>query len=223
VLAWLGVMATGFGFAPFLQTTPMERSRLLIRVGVLLCVGFFVLRLANVYGDPRPWNLQSVASVENVVSAEANFQSPVQTTDWTRTGISFLRTTKYPPSLAYLLMTLGPACLVFGWLERLGKDSDFVSHLQVFGRVPLFFYVLHFYLIHIASILTYWIVRGVPLSPFQAIYSQSENTPLPPEFGFQDLWQVYLAWFLVVVMMYPMCQWVGRIKRNGKSIVWSYL
>ncbi|MCA9128058.1 MAG: DUF1624 domain-containing protein [Planctomycetales bacterium] len=222
VLAWVGVMATGYGFAPLLKQPPFDRSRFLLVIGTVVVVGFFILRMTNAYGDPRPWSLQGTLALGSTEAMDATSSSAI-TTDWVRTGISFLRATKYPPSLIYLLMTLGPALMLLGWFEHLGKDSSLVQHLEVFGRVPLFFYVLHFYLIHIASIFTYWVIRGVPLSPFQAIYSQSEETPLSSEFGFPGLWQVYVAWCVVIVLMYPLCKWFGRVKRNGKSALWSYL
>ena len=215
VLAWIGVMATGYGFAPLLKNASSVRSRYLVRLGVIVVAAFFLLRLANTYGDPRPWSLQTIAASRGEAMGTE--------TDWVKTGISFLCATKYPPSLIYLLMTLGPALVLLGWFEKLGKDSFIVKHFGVFGRVPLFFYVLHFYILHIASIFTYWIVRGVPLSPFQALYSQTDASPLPPEFGFSGLWQVYVAWFAVIALMYPLCQWFGRLKRNGKSRFWSYL
>ena len=125
LLPWVGVMALGYCFGQVFLWEPPRRKRWLVRTGIAITVAFVVLRWINVYGNPLPWSRQHSAVF---------------------TVISFLNCTKYPPSLLFLLMTLGPALLALGLLEHVRlRDSN---PLLVFGRVPLFYYVLHLYLLH---------------------------------------------------------------------------
>lgn len=243
VLPWVGVMACGYGFAPIFRLPTEERSRKFLLIGVLLVAGFLVVRSINAYGDPNPWRFFQYANMtESIPNAEngkkANSQQEALTSDsennellkvknsrpdYFRTTFSFLNTTKYPPSLLYLLMTLGPAIIVLSILERQSASGFLIRHLCVFGNVPLFFYVLHFYILHLSSIATYWIVRGKALSPFQTQFTVSPETPFPEEYGFAGLGQIYLAWVILLTLMYPLCLYYGRLKRAGKSKLWSYL
>lgn len=122
LVPWVAVMAAGFCFGEIFLLTPEQRRRILIRTGAALTVGFVVLRAINIYGDPSRWS-------SNIY--------PV---------LSFLNCTKYPPSLDYLLMTLGPAMLCLAWFDGLGWKQE--NPLIVFGRVPLFYFVVHFYAAH---------------------------------------------------------------------------
>src|SRR5580698_8452796 len=130
LVPWVGVMAAGFGLGPLIAGEPAVRRARLLRIGASLIVGFFVLRAVNVYGDIAPWVHEPSA---------------------TKTAMSFFRVSKYPPSLDYVMATIGPALIALAWLDTVA-DSPAVRPLLVFGRVPLFFYLLHVPLIHGAAV-----------------------------------------------------------------------
>ena len=258
-LAWIGVIATGFGFAPLLRLPKEKRWWMLVLIGSLITLLFVVLRFSDLYGDPRPWRQQLADGLEKSVALKAVQRESeqegesltgveLQSAYYSRAGsidptlslsdeeieslkrpstrhyvISFLACAKYPPSLCFLMMTLGPAIVLLGLFDRLAAENWFAQRLMVFGRVPLFFYLLHFVLLNAGATLTYWLVKGVPIRVFPAVYGQSPDSPLPSEFGFNGLWQVYVAWIVLLVVLYPLCWLYGLVKRRGKSVVWSYL
>lgn len=208
VLAWIGVMLCGYVFGPVLQTQPRQRIRRCLSTGAVCCALFLIVRGLNSYGDRAPWTVQE---------------------DTTRTIMSFLNCTKYPPSLSYVLMTLGPSLIVLGAFDAIAcRESAESKHtvsvwlkpLVVFGKVPLFFYVVHLYLIHGTSRLLYWVARGKPISPLQTAFDGFEDHV--DIYGF-DLWVVYVAWPLMLAMLFPLCLWFGRLKARGTSRLWSYL
>jgi uncharacterized membrane protein len=125
IVPWVGVMALGYCMGPLMRQPPTRRRRALLALGVLTVAAFLALRVTNGYGDPQPWSAQPTR---------------------TATALDFLRVRKYPPSLDFLLMTLGPAFMALAWLER--ARGRLATILVTFGRVPLFFYVLHIYLAH---------------------------------------------------------------------------
>ena len=199
LVPWIGVMAAGFCFGRLYRLPPDRRRTVLMRTGVALIVAFVLLRWLNFYGDPRPWIAQS---------------RPVFTL------MSFLNASKYPPSLLFLLMTLGPAILFLGLIDRvrLGDRHPFV----VFGRVPLFYFVLHFFLIHLlAAIACAWIY-GTPRYMMQSPDLGNYPFTVPPGWGF-PLPVVYGVWVAVVAMLYPVCAWYGALKRRSASRWLSYL
>ena len=193
-----------------------------------MVVAFILLRLINHYGDSQHWEWQYQSNSAEVATetlaadgSELSPASPSNPIDWKRTLFSFLATTKYPPSLLFVLMTLGPALLILAGLERLGNEHPINRFLIVYGRVPLFFYILHFYLLHLGALTLYWIVKGVLISPMQIDFYEE----IPPEYGFNGpgwLIQVYVAWLVLLAIMYPACRWYGRAKQQGKSRIWSY-
>jgi uncharacterized membrane protein len=193
LIPWVGVMASGYALASVFQMEAERRQRVLIALGASMIALFLGLRLVNTYGDPAPWATQS---------------------DYLRTMMSFLNVKKYPPSLDYLLATLGPALMLLACLENL--RGWFVSALQVFGRVPLFFYVLHLALAHLAAG-----VIAMALGYGNAVLN---NLPrdFPTDWGF-GLPAVYLAWALVVITLYPACRWFGEVKRRRGDWWLSYL
>ena len=131
LLPWIGVMLLGFGVSRVFELPPARRNALLLRAGVVLTLGFLLLRASGIYGDPNPWQ--------------------VQPGGLTATVIDFLNVTKYPPSLLFLLMTLGPAAIVCAVADRV---PDVIADVFVrFGRAPFAFYVAHLYLIHLSSVL----------------------------------------------------------------------
>jgi len=169
----------------------------LIRLGAGLTAGFVLLRLSNLYGESAHWSVQPSALF---------------------TLMSFLNCTKYPPSLLYLLMTLGPALLLLALLERHPRWRP--GWLLIFGRVPLFYYVVHLYLIHLAAGLTALLFGRA--SDARWILSSHFNMNRPEGYG-QPLWVVYLAWIIIVALMYLPCRWYAGVKQRNRSPWLSYL
>ncbi|HXG88555.1 MAG TPA: heparan-alpha-glucosaminide N-acetyltransferase domain-containing protein [Vicinamibacterales bacterium] len=193
VVPWVGVMAIGFSAGRVFDLAPAQRARLLAWSGAALVAAFLVLRAINHYGDPSPWSLQASS---------------------TMTVLSFLRTTKYPPSLIFLLMTLGPVLLALAWFER--RPADAAHPLVIIGRVPLFYFVGHFFLAHLAaSLLAWWHYGDFAMAFLSGPFPSAgvARASFPPGFGY-PLWVTYLAWVLVVAAMYPLCRWYGRLKRE---------
>ncbi len=193
LVPWIGVMAAGYAFGALLRRPEAERRRPLLFLGGALTLGFVALRAANLYGDPSPWEVQPTAG---------------------RTLLAFLNTTKYPPSLLFLLMTLGPAIMALPLLERLtGQAARFFTTV---GRVPLFYYVLHLYLIHAAA-LAVGILAGFPPAAFLTVWLN-----LPDGWGY-PLPVVYLIWVGVVLALYPACRWFAGLKARRRDPWLSYL
>ena len=195
LVPWIGVMAAGYAFGALMTLPADRRDRVLLRLGLALTAGFVLLRAANVYGDPSPWSVQSEG--------------------W-RTALAFLNTTKYPASLLFLLMTLGPAIALLPWLEH--ARGRLVEAVRTIGRVPLFFWLLHVPLIHLIalgfSVARYgevipWLVRNPP-------------TPLPEGYGY-GLPVVYGVTIAVVLLLYPACVWFAELKRRRRDPWLGYL
>jgi uncharacterized membrane protein len=198
LVPWIGVMAAGYGFGALFRLEPARRRRLFIRVGAAAVVLFIALRLLNVYGDPSPW--QSDASAWQTVR-------------------SFLNTTKYPASLLFLLMTLGPAILLLPFLDA--AANPIARGLAVFGRVPMFYYLLHIPLIHLLAI-------GVSLARTGAVEPWLfQNHPMrvgPPPDGYRwSLWLLYLVTAVAVAILYAACRWYARVKRESPNALLRYL
>jgi uncharacterized membrane protein len=194
LIPWIGVMAAGYAFGPFMLMTPEERKRITLRWGLILIAIFIVLRAINGYGDPAPWFRQETGLF---------------------TALSFLNTTKYPPSLLYLLMTLGPMLVLLSAFERWpGRQDALARLLIVFGRVPLFFYLLHLYAIH-----------GLVLV-FAFLMTGDAHSFLAPSWTFPSWWgfslpAVYLIWIGVVLLLYPACRWFAAVKFRHKGAWWT--
>jgi uncharacterized membrane protein len=198
LIPWMGVMALGFVAGRVFELDAQRRRALLARAGCAALALFVVLRGTNLYGDPRPWHPQS--------------------TSW-RSLLDLLNTEKYPPSLAYLAMTLGPALLALAALD--GRSVVRLARpLLTFGRVPLFFYVLQWPVVHSVSVLFRWLAdrpfgRDAP-SPFES----SASSRATDGFG---LPAVYLGWALGLLALYPLCAWFAALKRRRKDAWLSYL
>jgi uncharacterized membrane protein len=200
LIPWIGVMALGYCFGSVMLWESDRQQRLMLKLGIALTTGFFLLRLWNHYGDPAPWAAQKSA----IFSL-----------------LSFLNCTKYPPSLAFLLMTLGPGLLAMAWLERVHLTAN--HPLIVFGRVPFFFYTVHLAVEHIVAILLAWARYGS--GPYLWLPPPSMGGPresFPLNYGF-SLWVVYVTWIGVIVMLYPLCRWFARLKQRRRSWWLSYL
>jgi uncharacterized membrane protein len=194
LLPWIGVMLLGYGATGLFELTPKVRDPRLLRIGLGLVITFVLLRALNAYGDPQPWTFDPG-------NPEAS-------------AMSFLATTKYPPSLLYILMTLGPAAIACAFSERLrGPVRD---ALMTLGRAPLAFYVAHLYLIHALALLL-GIAQGFAGEQFLTHYRF-----FPKGFGV-GLLGVYLIWIAVVLMLYPLCRWVAAVKARRRDWWLSYV
>ncbi|UFH53469.1 DUF1624 domain-containing protein [Spirosoma sp. KNUC1025] len=197
VLPWIGIMTLGYCAGNWYDrsVTPAWRRRKLVWIGIAALTSFILLRLTNVYGDPLSWHKQS---------------------DVVLTLMSFLNVTKYPPSLLYTLLLLGIALLMLSALES--RRVSWMNIFAVYGRVPLFYYVLHFYLIHAVSVL-HLLAAGVS---WQRIDFKKGTGGIPPGEGV-SLGMTYLIWFVLVVALYPLCNWYYRFKRTRTGWFWRYL
>ena len=202
ILPWIGVMALGYAFGAVATRDRATRDRWCLALGTAATLAFLVLRTFNIYGDPRPWN----PAPPGAVSAWA----PV---------LSFLNTAKYPASLQYLLMTLGPLLLLMPWLDR--ARGRIASALEVFGTVPLFYYLLHIPLIHLTA-LAVSVLRTGAVSPW--LFANHPMEPgRPPD---DAVWSLPLLWLvtaLVVLALYPACRWFARLKRERRHPLLSLI
>ncbi len=202
LMPWFAVMALGYCLGEVLQSPPSAWRPRLRWLGVALTVCFLAVRALNVYGDPSVWSSQS---------------SPMFTL------LSFLNTTKYPPSLSFLLMTLGPALVLLSLLG--GRTLRDANPLLVFGRVPLFYFVGHFLLLHLLLIAATLVRYGSAAMPFLLHAPPSMGGPkelFPSGFGY-GLPATYAAWVTAVVLMYPLCRWFGRVRARRAHWLLSYL
>lgn len=198
LIPWVGVLAAGYCFGAFYQWEAERRRRMLLRLGAGLSLGFVVLRGLNIYGDPSRWSVQ-----EN---------------GWF-TVLSFLNVSKYPPSLLFLLMTLGPAMLVLSWVER-EREGPLSRILITFGRVPLIFYVGQWLTAHgLAVIVGY--LAGQPTG-WLFVGPMDQPRPNPGNLGF-SLWVVYVFWLAGLLLLYPLCRWFAELKRRRRDWWLSYL
>ncbi len=197
-LPWAGLMMLGYCLGKVLRNNDAAwRKRSLIIAGISTIVLFIILRYINVYGDPSPWAPQPNGFY---------------------TILSFINSTKYPPSLFFMCMTIGPALLLMAWWDNI--QNGFTRIVSVYGRVPFFYFLAHLFVIHFFSAVTY-LMRG---------HSFAEGTNptafikfIQPGEGFQ-LRYVYIIWLAVVIVLYPVCKWYDRYKTDHKEKKWlSYL
>jgi len=199
LVPWFAVMAAGYCFGPVFHFDVDQRRRWMIGIGVALTLAFLAIRGINIYGDPQPWSRQFPGM----------------------TVLSFLRCSKYPPSLDFLLMTLGPALLLLAWFDRLTWKP--ANPLMVFGRVPLFYFIAHLYLAHLLAFplaLLRYGHAGFLFTPAPSMGGAANV--YPADYGY-SLGTVYLLWILVVVLLYPACLWFARLKERRKDWWLSYL
>jgi uncharacterized membrane protein len=199
VLPWLGIMILGYCFGKLFTTySGKERRKIIIMFGIGVTLLFIILRTINIYGDPKLWSRQD------------NFVSTV---------FSFIDTQKYPPSLLYAAMTLGPGILFLSFFER--TKNAITDIIVVFGRVPFLYYVLHFFLIHFLSMI-FFLLRGHKFR--EGIYEGPEMLPnfIVANEGY-SLGVVYLVWIGVVIILYPVCKWFSGYKNTHQRRWLSYL
>jgi uncharacterized membrane protein len=199
LIPWIGVSATGYGLGQIYRWAAERRRAFLLRLGLALSAAFMVLRALNVYGDPQHW---------------AGQRSGVFTV------LSFLNTTKYPPSLLFLLMTLGPAML-FLWAFD-GRTPRLLRPAVVIGKVPLFYYMLHVVLIHLVAVAVCWVRYGDVHWMFESPTLDRFPITQPPGWPL-GLPAVYLIWAGVVAALYPLCRWFAAVKERRRDTWLSYL
>ena len=199
LLPWIGVTAVGYGLGTLYSWSAERRRRALLRLGLGMTTAFGALRALNIYGDPSRWT----ARRSTLFAA-----------------LSFLNTTKYPPSLLFLLMTLGPVLLALRAMD--GGTPRVLRPAAVIGKVPLMYFLVHMALIHLIAV-------GVTLARFGAMHWMFESpsfdrypiTP-PPGWGYSPR-GVYLVWLVVVIAMYPLCRWFAAVKQRRRDAWLSYL
>jgi uncharacterized membrane protein len=198
LIPWIGVLWAGYAFGPFYQLDVDRRRRILFGLGAALLVSFALLRGLNIYGDPSGWGMQK----------DAIF-----------TVLSFLNVSKYPPSLLFLLLTLGAAILALPWFERIEKGR--LSRIFItFGRVPLFFYFGQWIAVHVIATSAGYLA-GQPVG-WHFVSPLNRPSPNPGNLGF-SLWVVYVFWFLGLLLLYPLCRWFAEVKRRRRDWWLSYL
>jgi uncharacterized membrane protein len=199
-LPWTGVMVLGYCFGRLFNTdlTINQRNKRIAFTGAVIILFFIIVRWINVYGDPAPWSMQRNALY---------------------TFLSFINTTKYPPSLLFLCMTIGPSLLFLAMVAN--ARNRITNIVKVYGQVPLFYFLLHFFLLRITTNILFLLrghsfaegIKGEPNFPFHFI--------IPGE-GY-SLAVVYLVWLAVVVTSYPLCKWYGTYKRTHNNWWVRYL
>lgn len=200
VMPWLGLMVLGYYFGELYRPEfdRHRRLKILLYSGISCILLFIALRSFNLYGDPSPWVRQS---------------SPMYS------FLSFINVSKYPPSLLYLLITIGPSLIALFIFERF--DFSWLKPVIIIGRVPMFWYILHLYVIHIvaviAAVLTGYAFSDMILTGFISFEPQLKG------YGF-SLWAVYLFWIGICLFLYPISKWYDKYKRSNRDKWWlSYL
>jgi uncharacterized membrane protein len=199
LIPWVGVTAAGYGLGQIYSWEPARRKIFLLRLGLGLTAAFFLVRAVNIYGDPSRWSVQPTHLY---------------------TALSFLNTTKYPPSLLFLLMTLGPAILLLWAVDTYTPGA--LHPALIIGKVPMFYFLLHFFIIHLLAVIIcyarYGHIHWMFESPDLAHYPITQ----PPGWGL-TLPLVYLIWAFVVLTMYPLCRWYAAVKQRSNNPWLSYI
>lgn len=190
LVPWLGIMLTGYACGEFFGMPVEKRTRIFIRLGLAILALFIVIRLINIYGDPSPWTHQKSALF---------------------TFLSFINTTKYPPSLLFTLLFIGITFVVLFISEKV--NNRVTGILMVYGRVPLFYFTIHLFIIHCLMFVMLYL-QGFGSSDFMF---GAFNNGRPKAGGGISLPLVYLVWVGVVVILYPVCKWYGRYKFEHKD------
>lgn len=194
LLPWLSILLLGYClgrlYAP--DADAGHRKKVLRILGIAAIAGFLVIRAINVYGDPAPWSVQR---------------------NGLYTVLSFLNVSKYPPSLLYILMTLGPAFLFLSYTE--GPLNAFTSKLTVYGRVPFFYYIVHIYALHGLAVLAA-MRQGHAASDMITVNNWVTSNPLLKGYGY-GLGVVYAVWIGIVLLLYPLCRWFDGYKRSHQA------
>lgn len=195
LIPWVAVMAAGYALAPVFQQPEEQRRRTLLKVGSAVTLGFVVLRATNLYGDPAPWSVQD---------------------GFLPTVLSFINCEKYPPSLLYLAMTIGPGLILLGLFKD--ASSGLARVIVAIGRVPFLFYVAHIVLLHVMAVA----VAHLTIGDIGWLFRHMPAFNKPEDFGL-TLPAVYALWIVALALLYPMCRWFGALKQRRKDWWLSYL
>ena len=196
LIPWIGVTAAGYGLGQIYNWSSERRRAFLLRLGLAAIAAFLVLRASNLYGDPIDWTTQRTALF---------------------TALSFLNTNKYPPSLLFLLMTLGPAFLLLRWVDN--GIPRVLRPALVFGKVPMFYFLLHLPLIHLLAVFACFARYGSAHWMFESPTLAQYPFTAPPGWGY-SLPVVYAVWVLVVLALYPACHWFAALKAGRPAARW---
>lgn len=219
MIPWVGVAAVGYAFGSIYGIEAKRRQRITLVLGLALTLGFLALRTTNLYGDSNPWSAMSTEikagtqEIEGkVIVIEPKASAPRSTM---QTVMSFFNTSKYPPSLLFLMMTLGPALIVLALLEKYPPSGVLSQILLTFGRVPLFYWLIHWFVIQ-------FLIRGVTLARGYSLMD-APGMP-PPDVAKYSLPMVYFWLFVVLAILYFPCRWFAGVKARNKNTWWlSYL
>ena len=197
VIPWIGVMALGYCLGSLYANgfDASKRKKILLRLGIASILLFIIVRFINVYGNQTPW---------------LNQKSPVYS------FLSFLNISKYPPSLDYLLITEGIGLVFLSLTEDV--SNRLTKFISVYGRVPLFYYLLHLYFIHLFAMLAA-VLTGYKWTDMIGFTTWINYMPNLQGYGF-GLGTVYLVWIVIVLLLYPLCKWYDRYKASHKGIWW---
>lgn len=198
LIPWIGLTACGYCLGQIYSWPADRRRAFLLRLGLGMTAAFFVLRAINIYGDPNRWSSQETAAF---------------------TALSFLNTTKYPPSLLFLLMTLGPVLILLSAID--GGTPSLLRPALIFGKVPMFYYLLHIPLIHLLSIAVCYARYGQVHWMFESPNLSSFPITPPPGWGY-SLPVVYLVWIVVVAALFPLCRWFAGVRQRRSEWWLSY-
>lgn len=194
IVPWLGIMLLGYSMgAWYTNTDAATRQKFLMRAGIASVIAFVALRFINFYGDPAPWAAQQ--------------------SGW-YTAISFLNTSKYPPSFLFTLMTIGPLLMLLAWLEKV--ETKLTHVLNTIGRVPLFYFIVHFYVIHAFALISTMLRTGKSFSEIDLHFAKSFGG-ITPEGGYSLGW-VYFFWLVIVLLLIPVCNAYNRLKSRKAGI-----
>ena len=201
IIPWVGVMALGYCLGRIFGNgfDPADRKKILLRLGVGSWILFILIRSINIYGNLYPWTTQGSAM---------------------RTVLSFINISKYPPSLDYLLVTEGFAFIFLALSENMA--NRLTNIISVYGRVPMFYYIIHIWMIHLFALLLV-VLQGHPWTDMTAFTSWVDTMPNLQGYGL-SLGGVYIVWISLIVILYPLCKKYDRYKSSHKDKWWlSYL
>ncbi len=199
VIPWLGIMLAGYGAARlYTHIDGEKRKKILLYAGVITIVLFIIIRFTKIHGDLDTWSTQ---------------KNP-----WF-TFLSFINCVKYPVTLLFTLMTLGPILIVLSLTER---SKGWISEKAiVIGRVPLFYFIIHFYILHIVALGLYIIIFSKSISEID-FHLQAGLGGISPGTGYSLVW-TYVAWITLIILLYPICRWYNNYKSSHTNWWLSYL